>query len=178
MTAALLQLSSVSVPLRTLELCIEQLGNYLKKFRNRLASRHRLHLDRLHKLMDGIRTIMLKWKQLELPEVATVQEVIARFDRNLDGVNVLEIETYLKSSKVSGPVGPRGIYWNHSRLQERYHRMRTSRWRVKQILPVVGNRAKVLARHGQGASRRYTSSRVSSLLWQKRTTVRSSANTS
>ncbi|VDB84636.1 unnamed protein product [Peniophora sp. CBMAI 1063] len=101
LTAALLQLSSVSVPLRTLELCIEQLGNYLKKFRNRLASRHRLHLDRLHKLMEGIRKIMLKWKQLELPEVATVQDVISRFDRNLDGVNVLEIETYLKSSKIA-----------------------------------------------------------------------------
>ena len=50
--------------------------------------------------MEGIRSIMLKWKQLELPEVATVQDVISRFDRNLDGVNVLEIEAYLKTSKV------------------------------------------------------------------------------
>ncbi|KAI0036475.1 DNA repair helicase [Vararia minispora EC-137] len=101
LTSSLLDLTTAELPLNKLDLSIMQLGDYLERFGNRLASRHRLHLQRLHLLLKQLQSLMLDRRNQGLMEVTTVPEVLSRLGRNLDGVNIPEIVTYLKTSRVA-----------------------------------------------------------------------------
>lgn len=73
-----------------------------------------LHLKRLVVFLDALKKYALEWKESrigksseqgqkaggEKAEVMTVVELLARLGRKATGVNLLEIEAYLRRSKV------------------------------------------------------------------------------
>lgn len=65
-----------------------------------------LHLKRLVIFLDALKKYALEWKEqnskADKPkvEVMTVAYLLERLGRKVSGVNLLEIEGYLKSSKV------------------------------------------------------------------------------
>lgn len=110
--STLLSLSTAQLPLRTLTTSLNQVSIYLNKFRNRLSTEHSLHLKRLVGLLEGLLKYTEEWKTERInqskltkatrdaPEVITSGELMSRLGRKVEGVNLLEVENYLRSSKV------------------------------------------------------------------------------
>jgi hypothetical protein len=83
---------------------------YLSKFRTRLSATHALLLKRLVAFLNALKTFSLEWKEgvikkgsanpMERIEVMSVVDLISKLGRKVEGVNLLEIEAYLRSSKV------------------------------------------------------------------------------
>ncbi|KAI0304347.1 DNA repair helicase [Multifurca ochricompacta] len=99
--SSLLALSTVTLPLRTLDLCLEQLSAYISRFKNRLASKHMLHLKRLYRLLHTLKGLLSNWGQLNLSEVMTVDDLLSRLGGKIEEINFLEIQKYLRKSKLS-----------------------------------------------------------------------------
>ena len=64
-----------------------------------------LHLKRLVVFLDSLKKCLEQWKEArekekERGEVITVTQLIERMGRKVSGINLLEIESYLKRSKV------------------------------------------------------------------------------
>lgn len=64
-----------------------------------------LHLKRLVTFLDSLKKYLEQWKGTrvdakEKSEVITVAQLIERLGRRIAGINLLEIESYLKRSKV------------------------------------------------------------------------------
>lgn len=86
---------------------------YLNKFRNRLSAQHSLHLKRLVGLLEALSKYAEEWKaerltapadakpKPQMTEVFTSGELLRRLGRKVEGVNLLEVERYLRDSKVS-----------------------------------------------------------------------------
>ena len=124
MTSTLLSLSTTRLPLRTLSAARHQLSIYLARFRNRLSTVHALHLRRLANVLEALAKYAEEWRdgggQAQAQgdggtvkaeakakgragpevEVMTSGELMARLGRKAEGVNLLEIEKYLRESKV------------------------------------------------------------------------------
>jgi chromosome transmission fidelity protein 1 len=81
---------------------------YYQKFRNRLSATHALHLKRLVSFLDAFWKVTLEWMTEKSnsksgrqdTEVMTVPDFIRILGRKVEGINLLEIEAYLKRSKV------------------------------------------------------------------------------
>ncbi|GJE94647.1 DNA repair helicase [Phanerochaete sordida] len=121
LVSTLLALSTVALPLRTLATALAQLSIYLDKFRTRLSTAHALHLRRLVALLEALVRFAEEWRAggtsaASAPgpekaasrkprepgaEVLTSGELMGRLGRRVAGVNLLEIETYLRASKVA-----------------------------------------------------------------------------
>ncbi|EMD33187.1 hypothetical protein CERSUDRAFT_108361 [Gelatoporia subvermispora B] len=112
----LLSLSTTCLSFRTLSTARSQLSIYLNRFRTRLATAHSLHLMRLVGLLNALHTYAEEWReahqkqprggggkdvQAETVEVMAPGELLARLGRKADGVNLLEIEAYLRRSKIA-----------------------------------------------------------------------------
>ncbi|KAI0300192.1 helicase C-terminal domain-containing protein [Russula brevipes] len=82
--SSLLALSTVTLPLGTLSLCLEQLTAYISRFKNRLASKHVLHLKRLYRLLHTL-------------------NLLSKLGGKLEEINFLEIQNYLGKSKMGTP---------------------------------------------------------------------------
>ncbi|KAG5716392.1 ATP-dependent RNA helicase CHL1, partial [Termitomyces sp. T112] len=95
----LLSLSTTRLPQSILLTSFMQVCTYVSKFRNRLGPANILHLKRLVVFLDA-----LKKKEMpdiiEKTEVITPAQLIERLGRKVSGINLLEIEKYLKTSKV------------------------------------------------------------------------------
>jgi chromosome transmission fidelity protein 1 len=69
---------------------------------------HALHLKRLLNFLDAFQRVAMDWmaqkssakSKWEDTEVMTVPNFIHRLGRKVEGINLLEIESYLKRSKV------------------------------------------------------------------------------
>jgi len=103
----LLSLSSVRLTSNLLLTSLKQVSMYYQKFRNRLSATHALHLKRLVGFLDAFRKIAMEWmtektakSSRQYTEVMTVPDFIHRLGRKVEGINLLEIESYLKRSKV------------------------------------------------------------------------------
>lgn len=99
----LLSLSSVSITSATLSISLQQVETYYHKFRNRLAPSHGLHLRRLSSYLQAMSKVVEEWivsKQVST-EVMSIPDYMQRLGRKVDGINLLEIETYLRKSKIS-----------------------------------------------------------------------------
>ncbi|KAI5988422.1 helicase C-terminal domain-containing protein, partial [Pisolithus albus] len=99
----LLSLSSVSITSATLSISLQQVETYYHKFRNRLAPSHGLHLRRLISYLQAMSKVVEEWiasKQVST-EVMSIPDYIKKLGRKVDGINLLEIETYLRKSKIS-----------------------------------------------------------------------------
>lgn len=64
-----------------------------------------LHLKRLVVFLDSLKKYLEQWKEAreqekEKSEVITVAQLIERMGRKVSGINLLEIGSYLKRSKV------------------------------------------------------------------------------
>lgn len=59
-----------------------------------------LHLKRLVGFLSELKRFLSEWKGKE-PEIMTSAELVDKLGKKVVGVNMLEIEQYLKSSKVS-----------------------------------------------------------------------------
>ncbi|KAI1785288.1 DNA repair helicase [Ganoderma leucocontextum] len=119
--STLLSLSTTRLPLRTLAAARHQLGIYLARFRTRLSTAHSLHLKRLTNVLDALAKFAEEWREAQLNpgtekgqgkgkaegkkgpgvEVMTSGELMARLGRKAEGVNLLEIEKYLRESKIA-----------------------------------------------------------------------------
>ncbi|THG98434.1 hypothetical protein EW026_g3750 [Hermanssonia centrifuga] len=124
--STLLSLSTTRLPLRTLTTSLSQLSIYLSKFRNRLSTEHALHLRRLVGLLEALVKYVEDWKaehasdqgkvsggqqgngavkggpsQAHKTEVMTSGELLRRLGRKVEGINLLEVETYLRQSKAA-----------------------------------------------------------------------------
>lgn len=108
--STLLSLSTVRLPFQTLSTSLDQVSIYLSKFRARLTAVHALHLKRLVTFLDALKRCATEWKEQRIekgpknsPEralVLTVPDLVHKLGRRVEGVNLLEIELYLRSSKV------------------------------------------------------------------------------
>ncbi|KAI0644923.1 DNA repair helicase [Trametes meyenii] len=130
LTSTLLSLSTARLPLRTLTNARHQLSIYLSRFRTRLATAHALHLKRLMNLLDALVLYAEGWRDargqgqvqetersqkfkakaqegekgkagLSDVEVMTSAELLQRLGRKTEGVNLLEVEKYLRESKIA-----------------------------------------------------------------------------
>jgi chromosome transmission fidelity protein 1 len=107
LVSTLLSLSSATLNVSTLIVSISQLDAYISKFRLRLSHKHLLHLRRLKVTLDALRKYVEDWKEQKQgstanpTEVMTVGELVLRMGRKAEGINLLEVNSYLQSSKAS-----------------------------------------------------------------------------
>lgn len=89
---------------------LNQVTMYYEKFRTRLSALHNLHLKRLINYMEAIQKVMEDWKATRSKagssadartEVFTISSFMEKLGRKAVGINLLEIEAYLKRSKVN-----------------------------------------------------------------------------
>ncbi|KIJ59456.1 hypothetical protein HYDPIDRAFT_118436 [Hydnomerulius pinastri MD-312] len=107
----LLSLSSVRVTSHVLSTSLKQVAVYYQKFRTRLSAIHSLHLKRLIGFLDAMRKVMEDRKVAiskssshtteGRTEVLTIPKFMQKLGRKVDGINLLEIEAYLKQSKIA-----------------------------------------------------------------------------
>ncbi|KAG9315576.1 DNA helicase chl1, partial [Chiua virens] len=106
----LLSLSSVRVTSYTLSTSLKQVTTYYEKFRTRLAAQHSLHIKRLIGYMEAIQKVMEDWRLTRSKtgstadvktEVFTISSFMDKLGRKAVGINLLEIEAYLKRSKIA-----------------------------------------------------------------------------
>ncbi|GLB38502.1 putative DEXDc2 [Lyophyllum shimeji] len=110
----ILSLSTTRLPSATLATSFMQVCTYVSKFKNRLGPANLLHLKRLVVFLDALKKYVLEWKesrsaktaqgkpaQTEKVEVLTATELLDRLGRKASGINLLEIERYLRTSKVA-----------------------------------------------------------------------------
>jgi hypothetical protein len=106
--STILSLSTTRLPFNTLDTSLSQVSIYLSKFRTRLSANHVLHLKRLITFLEAFKRYSTEWleaakgkKQLDGGvEVMTVAELMQRLGRKAESINLLEIESYIRSSKV------------------------------------------------------------------------------
>ena len=107
----LLSLSTVKLSYSALALSLQQVCAYVQRFRNRLSSINMLHLKRLVVFLDALKKAVTEWKTGKLAavgskaptdkaEVMTLVDFTAKLGKKASSINLLEIEGYLKKSKV------------------------------------------------------------------------------
>ncbi|RDX47561.1 DNA repair helicase [Lentinus brumalis] len=113
LTSTLLSLSTTRLPMRTLANARHQLSIYMSRFRNRLSTMHSLHLKRLMNLLDALAKYAEEWRDEQLKpkaeqgrrgpdtEVMTSGELMQKLGRKAEGINLLEVEKYLRESKIA-----------------------------------------------------------------------------
>ncbi|KAF8630963.1 hypothetical protein AX17_005319 [Amanita inopinata Kibby_2008] len=114
----LLSLSTTRLSYGTLTTSLQQLATYISRFRTRLSGVHSVHLKRLFVFLDALKRYAVEWKEDRVgrngpngrnppertsckTEVTTIAEFMDRLGRKASGINLLEIEKYLKTSKVA-----------------------------------------------------------------------------
>ncbi|KAF8650145.1 hypothetical protein AX16_005380 [Volvariella volvacea WC 439] len=111
----LLSLSTCHLPANILSVAFSQVCHYVSKFRTRLAPRHMVQLKRLVIFLDALTKFVSAWKEERQSkakqnngssadaktEIITVAELLEKLGRKAAAVNLLEVEVYLKQSKVA-----------------------------------------------------------------------------
>jgi chromosome transmission fidelity protein 1 len=107
----LLSLSTVRLSYSALALSLQQVCAYVQRFKNRLSSINVLHLKRLVVFLDALKKAVTEWKAerlsaegtkapIDKSEVMTLVDFTAKLGKKASSINLLEIEGYLKKSKV------------------------------------------------------------------------------
>ncbi|KAK7048171.1 ATP-dependent DNA helicase CHL1 [Favolaschia claudopus] len=103
----LLSLSTARLPFATLVTSFQQVCIYLKRFRTKLNPENLLHLKRLVLFLDALQKYTLQWKDNNSKadsskvEVMTAAQLLDRLGNKVASINMLEIEAYLKKSKIA-----------------------------------------------------------------------------
>ena len=114
----LLSLSTIRLSYGMLATSLQQLATYISRFRTRLSGKHLVHLKRLLVFLDALKKYVIEWKEAKVAkpgsddqntvEVMTIPEFMDHLGRKASGINLLEIENYLKTSKV--------YYWSFNEI--------------------------------------------------------------
>jgi chromosome transmission fidelity protein 1 len=115
----LLSLSTCTLTASTLALSFQQVCDYVSKFRNRLNPANLLQLKRLVIFLDALKKFVVEWRDLkegersvnslqsgQQAEVFTVTQMMDKMGKRAAAINLLEIEAYLKRSKVGDLLHP------------------------------------------------------------------------
>lgn len=113
----LLSLSTASLPFNVLSTSLHQVATYMHKFQGRLSPANLLHLQSLVAYLESLKKYTSSWKEETLQklkagssgpqktnprtEVITLVELTRRLGKRVVNINLLEIEKYLKKSKVA-----------------------------------------------------------------------------
>lgn len=100
----LLSLSTTRLLYTTLVTSLEQVCGYVSRFRTRLSAINMLHLKRLVVFLDALKKYSGEWTKARAneklkAEVISVAQLMERMGKKVAGINLLEIESYLKRSK-------------------------------------------------------------------------------
>ncbi|KAI5995214.1 DNA repair helicase [Pisolithus albus] len=158
----LLSLSSVSITSATLSISLQQVETYYHKFRNRLAPSHGLHLRRLISYLQAMSKVVEEWiasKQVST-EVMSIPDYIKKLGRKVDGINLLEIETYLRKSKISRKISGYVQVVAAGALDGRFQVFRYSDHLPRPLLPLQTVEAFMLGLAGAREDGRIIFSRV------------------
>jgi chromosome transmission fidelity protein 1 len=107
--STLLSLSSVVLDVSVIRVSVSQLDAYLSKFRLRLSHDHLLRLQKLRVSLNAIQQFAVEWKKARsgqgapnsrVTEVMSVGELVAKMGKNIEGINLLDIRSYLENSRV------------------------------------------------------------------------------
>jgi len=88
---------------------VSQLDAYLSKFRLRLSHDHLLCLRKLRVALGAIQQFIAEWKRARsgqgapnsrVTEVMSAGEFVGKMGKNIEGINLLDIRSYLENSKV------------------------------------------------------------------------------
>ncbi|KAJ2935178.1 hypothetical protein H1R20_g1973, partial [Candolleomyces eurysporus] len=109
----LLSLSTNVLSYSSLAVSLQQVCTYVQRFKNRLSAVNMLHLKRLVVFLDALKKAASEWRdqrvaalknkqqKLEKSEVLTVVDFMGRLGKKASSINLLEIESYLKKSKIA-----------------------------------------------------------------------------
>ncbi|KAL1719631.1 helicase C-terminal domain-containing protein [Schizophyllum commune] len=114
----LLSLSTTSLPLSQIRLSLAQVTTYLAKFKTRLKHVHVLSLRRLTVFLESLVACVEGWggarpipsqptgkpTHLALPPrtvIMTPNDFVSRLGKKVEGINLLEVERYLKASRIA-----------------------------------------------------------------------------
>ncbi|KZT56338.1 DNA repair helicase [Calocera cornea HHB12733] len=97
-----LGIHSLTLSTTTLQSCLGQLAIYVSKFRKRLASKHLVHLKRLFAFLTALEKFCLELQASgKAEEMMTAAGVVQALGQKVEAINLLEIEQYLKDSKIA-----------------------------------------------------------------------------
>ncbi|KAF7422865.1 ATP-dependent DNA helicase chl1 [Pleurotus ostreatus] len=109
--STLLSITSARLTSRALGVAFAQVCHYVAKFRTRLLAFHMLHLKRLVTFMKALKEYLVEWAKSPASasqahaktktEALTPARLLERVGKNVAGFNFLEIESYLRKSKVA-----------------------------------------------------------------------------
>ncbi|PFH53881.1 hypothetical protein AMATHDRAFT_186475 [Amanita thiersii Skay4041] len=111
--STILSLSTTCLSYYILTTSLQQLATYLSRFRTRLSGKHMVHLKRLLVFLDALKKYATEWQNSMMKketcteksackmEVLTISEFMEHLGRKASGINLLEIEKYLKTSKIA-----------------------------------------------------------------------------
>ena len=109
LVSTLLSLSSAVLDSSAVIVSASQLDAYLSRFRLRLSHDHLLQLRKLQVFLDTIQEFIAEWagaksarggSSFRATEVMSTSEFVQRMGKNIEGVNFLDIRSYLEDSKV------------------------------------------------------------------------------
>lgn len=104
----ILSIHTVSLPHSVLKKSLEQLRIYLQRFRKMLTPQHALHLRRLVEFLVAVdkycNDLATQFTGAETENMMTPGEMIAVLGEKVQGINLLEIEKYLRTSKIARKV--------------------------------------------------------------------------
>ncbi|KAF9778687.1 helicase C-terminal domain-containing protein [Thelephora terrestris] len=110
LVSTLLSLSSVVLGSSVIRVSISQLDAYLSKFRLRLSHDHLLYLEKLRVSLNAIRQFIVEWEKgtpghgapnLRPTEVMSTRAFVGKMGKNIEGINFLDIKSYLEDSKIA-----------------------------------------------------------------------------
>ena len=146
----LLSLSTNVLSYSSLTVSLQQVCTYVQRFKNRLSAANMLHLKRLVVFLDALKKAASEWRdqrvaalknkqqKLEKSEVLTVVDFMGRLGKKASSINLLEIESYLKKSKVGTILnllrGRGDKVALHIRSQERFLAMQRSSQRRRKLV--------------------------------------------
>uniref|UniRef100_D8PZM3 ATP-dependent DNA helicase CHL1 n=1 Tax=Schizophyllum commune (strain H4-8 / FGSC 9210) TaxID=578458 RepID=D8PZM3_SCHCM len=107
----LLSLSTTSLPLSQIRLSLAQVTTYLAKFKTRLKHVHVLSLRRLTVFLESLVACVEGWGGVDRApthpatspktEIMTPNDFVSRLGKKVEGINLLEVERYLKASRIA-----------------------------------------------------------------------------
>lgn len=92
-----------------IRISVSQLDAYLSKFRLKLSHNHLLHLQKLGVSLNAIQQFIVEWGKVRsgqgavnfrAVEVMSAGEFVGKMGKNIEGINFLDIRSYLENSKV------------------------------------------------------------------------------
>ncbi|KZS97147.1 DNA repair helicase [Sistotremastrum niveocremeum HHB9708] len=98
----ILSVHSVTLSSQVLSLCLSQIKIYFGRFKTRLTSQHVVHLKRLLSFMTSLAQLCQDHRGKKAKDdIFTVGHLVSQLGSKNEGINLLEIEKYLKSSRIA-----------------------------------------------------------------------------